>query len=1046
MSLGLSMIGGGLRGVASFNGRTGAVVPEAGDYDATAVGAETPAGAQAKADAAQAAAEAYADALAAANALKLGQNVFFVGKHGDTLANGATGQNWDLAFNNFQEAANAASSGDVVVCLDDGNYTGDLTLPSGVDLFAKHASIDGKLTLNGGCEVTLQYLTNVSDPSAGTPNLNINGSYSDVETFTTINIHEIAAYGDKAIRVNATAGKTVVHLNCDHIFTYNANLSEVILFACVNTQVDFNVNRIESWADNSALNNIILLWLNSSCSGTTVNLRGTSFFERKDGTGSFANSTAIKVESGTVRGFIGGITVTGNAYDISSGAILQAYIGQITGNRINAGIANIMLPTDRREPQSGFLYEYGVVKSAANAPLTLSLTGNDLTLTPTGSVYEWIDGTGKHSSSGDTITLSATAGKHYIYYENGTLTQSTAFNPDIITRHAYIAYAYYTGSAWQVGYELHGSDMASGTHFSLHNANGSTYLNGMLPQGYTTVGDGTANADAQVGIASGSFLDEDIQIDLDTLGAGSTVEIAYLSNGTWQFQPATEIGLTTGSGRLAYNNISTPGGESLTEATNNRFVLMHLVASNFLNLGTDATKAKFVWITGQAEYLNASDARNAAKTEGANLIRDFLPTEESSLIATFLLQTNDSYTNNIKAKVAPFSGDEDFVDFRGQGDNITGVGASSVFSGNSADISTADSTFTGALSGLTTQKTVNEKIDSDLNKKLNRMIAMENMIQINTMRDHMRGDVNYDSYGNSLVNAFSQDPATDPNINSAQMSYNATEDYYSPATSTVITQTTTNTLSALGNQNGTQVAHAQRIQFATDTTIVGAEFQFDANLGNPGNYTGVRLRIETDNAGVPSGNLVHPDSTGVEEFPVENSWNAIYVNHAFTCLAGVDYWLVLEAADTIPDSNNAYIINISQSAGSYPNGYKATRNNGIWSQNATWDMTFRVFGASGFQNIVSNAIDTDTPPNVAKILTITDQLDATAPSVTYEVSRDGSTWATATLSLIDTQADGKRVYSSTDIDLSAQSGNTIYYRIVSESGQFHAVSVMWREA
>lgn len=118
--------------------------------------------------------------------------------------------------------------------------------------------------------------------------------------------------------------------------------------------------------------------------------------------------------------------------------------------------------------------------------------------------------------------------------------------------------------------------------------------------------------------------------------------------------------------------------------------------------------------------------------------------------------------------------------------------------------------------------------------------------------------------------------------------------------------------------------------------------------GTPGNMT---WRIETDNAGKPSGTLVSADATGVigpVDMTTTKSYITDYSANPFTLVANTPYWLVLKGAATL-DASNRYFFGLSKLA-TYPRGRVRYSIDGA----ATWidltdktDLMFRIlFGGS----------------------------------------------------------------------------------------------------
>jgi hypothetical protein len=119
------------------------------------------------------------------------------------------------------------------------------------------------------------------------------------------------------------------------------------------------------------------------------------------------------------------------------------------------------------------------------------------------------------------------------------------------------------------------------------------------------------------------------------------------------------------------------------------------------------------------------------------------------------------------------------------------------------------------------------------------------------------------------------------------------------------------------------------------------------NLTKTGNPTGLlTIRIETDNAGEPSGTLVHQFATAFyRESGVTGAdvWHEITFNQTFTLTASVTYWIVIstDRIDTLNFIEWNYGPFIPSSL-AYADGVAKHETAGAWSQAALWDMMFKV--------------------------------------------------------------------------------------------------------
>jgi hypothetical protein len=192
--------------------------------------------------------------------------------------------------------------------------------------------------------------------------------------------------------------------------------------------------------------------------------------------------------------------------------------------------------------------------------------------------------------------------------------------------------------------------MASQTHLYLHNTQGAKFDRGLGLVGFSVDGGGGSNAHAQFTSVSGVIWDEDIRFPVS---AQSQIPIFYKSGtGNWRRKnpdayPVIYNG-TAGysSARLPYNfyNGST---WSLTQVDNNKFVLVHVFATNEIEYPV-------VGVLGTAQYISKADARTGAATELKTL--SGLPFSEFTPIGTVIFETSNSYTNVPKAQIVSIDG------------------------------------------------------------------------------------------------------------------------------------------------------------------------------------------------------------------------------------------------------------------------------------------------------------------------------------------------------------------------------------------------------
>jgi len=145
----------------------------------------------------------------------------------------------------------------------------------------------------------------------------------------------------------------------------------------------------------------------------------------------------------------------------------------------------------------------------------------------------------------------------------------------------------------------------------------------------------------------------------------------------------------------------------------------------------------------------------------------------------------------------------------------------------------------------------------------------------------------------------------------------------------------------IGDSGGTEYAHAQSFQLSEAQTIKAVEVYLKKNAGTPGDIT---VRIETDNAGVPSGTLADANATTTISAFTSTSyaWKEAIFSSSFSLSASTTYWLVLKTAAAANDNN--YTWRVDASSPSYTDGNMASSSNGgsSWSAQSGWDAYFRI--------------------------------------------------------------------------------------------------------
>lgn len=301
--------------------------------------------------------------------------------------------------------------------------------------------------------------------------------------------------------------------------------------------------------------------------------------------------------------------------------------------------------------------------NASEVSLSWDNPSRTLTISPVGASYSFYSNGIKFTKTGtENITIANILGAKYVYFNaSGVLSVINSFDIQLIKIFAWVTTLY-----WNVALatavpdalmELHGCDMSAETHAYLHTTHGTAFQSGLLPI-INATGDGSLLSHVQMPCAAGVIRDEDIVHAIPARLGTDIIPVCYrVGVNEWRVDSTSSAAVrTTGSGRAAYNQF-TGGAWQLTEVPNGDYVLAHLYAIPGLT-------QKYTVIMGLATYTTIQRARAAARTE-IMAIDDF-PLLEAKLIATLLVQTNNTYNNAVKSRFvetdAPSA--ESFVDWR----------------------------------------------------------------------------------------------------------------------------------------------------------------------------------------------------------------------------------------------------------------------------------------------------------------------------------------------------------------------------------------------
>lgn len=295
-------------------------------------------------------------------------------------------------------------------------------------------------------------------------------------------------------------------------------------------------------------------------------------------------------------------------------------------------------------------------RDRTNSTFTFTNGTRTFEITPVGGKYFYAQmGKVFRKDAAESVVLPDTEGLHFIFFDGNTLTSTTTFNIDIITAKTFVATVYWNSvdaEASLLADERHGLTMDGQTHAYLHQTNGMQFASGLGISG-TVVGDGSADADAQIDLDGGLVYDEDLVHSIvhsdspsafyeqDLQGPGQ-IPVYYKvgATGYWKRDAATDFPLKAGAARPQWNDPTGPW--SLVDASaDGKFIAMYIIATNDVN-------QPIIAIMGQREDDNLANAQSNNTIETLNL--EGLPTLEFKALYRIIYETDSTYSNTIKAR------------------------------------------------------------------------------------------------------------------------------------------------------------------------------------------------------------------------------------------------------------------------------------------------------------------------------------------------------------------------------------------------------------
>lgn len=546
--------------------------------------------------------------------------------------------------------------------------SGDITI-NGAGLTAISSGVIVNADINASAAIAISKL------ASGTSGQIIIANGSGVPTYTTIS-------GDITISNTgvATIAANSVALGTDTTGNYVASLvagtgvsllnntgesstptvsigqsvgtTDTVTFNTVNANLVGNVTGTVSNISNHSIDNLSDVAISGATNGDFLRYNGSNWINdpvnlTTDTVGDYVKNlvagTGITITNNSGEGATPTIAFSGSIDQVSDIVITAAANGQTL---IYDGTNWINTTFPSSEPIGH--------ENKADSIISFNESTREFSISPATSSYTvWCTGKRYVKTSTEKITIPDTSGLYYIYFNSsGALAyKTTFFTWDEDTPTAYVYWNDVDNKAYFLADERHGVALDWATHEYLHRTRGAAIANGFGANNYTIVGDGSADADAKIDIANGTFFDEDLQVDITHAAAptantweqriqnGAYIPVFYKSNSSWKKDTATQFPVKNNGGRAQYN-IYSGGTWSTTEIDNSKYGVMFIVATNNLN-------EPILSIMGQAQYTDQGSAE-AATWDGLDLTG--FPIVEFRPLYKIVFQTATAYTNTPKTK------------------------------------------------------------------------------------------------------------------------------------------------------------------------------------------------------------------------------------------------------------------------------------------------------------------------------------------------------------------------------------------------------------
>lgn len=311
-------------------------------------------------------------------------------------------------------------------------------------------------------------------------------------------------------------------------------------------------------------------------------------------------------------------------------------------------------------------------------------------------------------------------------------------------------------------------------------------------------------------------------------------------------------------------------------------------------------------------------------------------------------------------------------------------------------------------------------------------------------RRQLVGAIAVEKMVDGIVDEYEDETGIDTGSSSGQL-YDSTDDYYYVGINNLINITGgTSAIVFLGDEGGSEKRLGQSINLASPAAVKSIALELGANNGAP--TGGITARIETDNAGQPSGTLVDANATVSISSPTASAWNTFTFPAVISLAASTKYWLVFDCSN---QSNDVAFRIQGAYASQYANGETWQKVNGTWTQKTDREMNFKV-NTSANICLISQAFTASAQASKSRIFLFEQDVDAVTlnTDLLAYASRDGgTTWSQITLASFGLFETGKNVIGGI-ADISGQpAGTSMKYKIVSanaKSFKLHGTGLLWQ--